>query len=253
MSRAVAGENHSESQKKTSAKTWCCRTCAAKIGYHVTSVFVSFSSFGLGGSLRLASVLAPGATFISKPDVFVLLRTSYVCTAFPSMYSCPDSRAVMCGKQAWLDCPEQPVLPGWPPRGARFRLSCSQLDLFSRIYTLQWYIAGEMRVWLSDAPSATPKTGGDSQAFPSYPVGGCARPDLLACLHDRRCVQLGPKHAVPKPAGDAEAELVVQEVVGEMVLLQLPVPHRQILVMQEVVAAVVQGVAEHAASVDRQG
>lgn len=62
-------------------------------------------------------------------------------------------------------------------------------------------------------------------------------------------LQLGAEDPVPELAGDAEAELVVEEVVLEMVLLQLLVPQRKVLVVQEVVRHVVADVAKDAPTV----
>lgn len=70
---------------------------------------------------------------------------------------------------------------------------------------------------------------------------------LLLCSLD--CQRnLGSKHLVPDAAAYAEAILVIQEVVGKVMLLQLLVVGRQVLVVQEVVSAVVTDVAEDAAA-----
>lgn len=60
--------------------------------------------------------------------------------------------------------------------------------------------------------------------------------------------QLGAKNAVPELAGNAKAELVVEEVVGKVVLLELLVPEREVLVVQEIVSEIVANVAKDAAA-----
>ncbi|KAL2273974.1 hypothetical protein FJTKL_03761 [Diaporthe vaccinii] len=70
---------------------------------------------------------------------------------------------------------------------------------------------------------------------------------LLFGLRDRCRLDLCAEDTVPELAGDTEAVLVVEEVVLKVVFLELLVPERQILVMQEVVCHVVARVAEHAA------
>lgn len=69
----------------------------------------------------------------------------------------------------------------------------------------------------------------------------------LLGFHNRCLPDLRTEDRVPEFARDTEAVLVVEEVVLEVVFLQLLVPERQILVMQEVVCHVVARVAEHAA------
>lgn len=73
---------------------------------------------------------------------------------------------------------------------------------------------------------------------------------LLLRLDKRRLLDLRAEDDVPELAGDTEAVLVVQEVVFQVVLLELLVPQRQILMVQEVVCHVVACVAENAATVD---
>lgn len=58
------------------------------------------------------------------------------------------------------------------------------------------------------------------------------------------------KDNVPELAGNTEAVLVVQEVVFQVILLELLVPQRQILMVQEVVGHVVAGVAKDATGVN---
>lgn len=65
--------------------------------------------------------------------------------------------------------------------------------------------------------------------------------------------KLGTKDLVPEGAGDAEAILVVEEVVGKVVLLELLVVGRQILVVEEEVGHVVEGVAEDTAAEGSSG
>lgn len=60
---------------------------------------------------------------------------------------------------------------------------------------------------------------------------------------------LGAENLVPEGAGDAEAILVVEEVVLEVILLELLVPQGEVLVVQEVVRQVVANVAENSAAV----
>lgn len=51
----------------------------------------------------------------------------------------------------------------------------------------------------------------------------------LFCLDSG--LQLSAKDSIPEPAGDAESQFVVKEVMGEVVLFQLLVPQGQVLVM----------------------
>lgn len=62
--------------------------------------------------------------------------------------------------------------------------------------------------------------------------------------------QFGAEDLVPESTRYTEAQLVVEEVMGEMVLLQSLVPERQILVVEEVVCQVVADVPEYATAVD---
>lgn len=75
---------------------------------------------------------------------------------------------------------------------------------------------------------------------------------ILACgsfrLHGR--LQLCAKDVVPELAGDAETQFVVEEVVLQVILLELLVPEREILMVQEVVRQVVADIAKDAAAVD---
>ena len=73
----------------------------------------------------------------------------------------------------------------------------------------------------------------------------------LRCLHDLGWahLQLGTEDAVPETASDAKAILIVGKMVLEMVLLELLVPGRKLLMVQEVVGHVVEGVPEDTTSV----
>lgn len=65
--------------------------------------------------------------------------------------------------------------------------------------------------------------------------------------------KLGTKDLVPEGAGDSEAVLVVEEVVGKVVLLESLVVGGQVLVVEEVVGHVVKGVAEDTAAEGSRG
>ena len=73
---------------------------------------------------------------------------------------------------------------------------------------------------------------------------------LPALLHlqGERVDKQGPKDSVPETSRDSESILVVEEVVLEVVLLELLVPQRKVLVVQEVVGQVVADVSEYAAA-----
>lgn len=76
---------------------------------------------------------------------------------------------------------------------------------------------------------------------------------LLSLLGlDNIGLQLGTKHIVPELGSNAEAKLVIEEVVLQVVLLELLVPERQILVVKEVVGQVIADVTKNAAAVDRR-
>lgn len=57
------------------------------------------------------------------------------------------------------------------------------------------------------------------------------------------------KDVVPELASNAKAQLVVEEVMLEVILLELLVPQRKVLVVQEVVRHIVKDVAEDATAV----
>lgn len=59
----------------------------------------------------------------------------------------------------------------------------------------------------------------------------------------------GAKDVVPELAGDAKPELVVKVVVSQMVLLELLIPQREVLVVEEVVRQVIADIAEDTATV----
>lgn len=62
--------------------------------------------------------------------------------------------------------------------------------------------------------------------------------------------QFGAENAIPEPAGDAKAKLIVKEVVLKVVLLQFLVPERQVLVVKEVVRQVVADVTKDASAIN---
>lgn len=66
------------------------------------------------------------------------------------------------------------------------------------------------------------------------------------CLNKRGGQELSAEYLVPETAGDAEAQLVVEEVVSEVILLEVLVPQGQVVVMEEVVGQVVADVTEDA-------
>jgi len=71
---------------------------------------------------------------------------------------------------------------------------------------------------------------------------------------DNRCrIKLGTKHLVPELASDSKAELIIEKMVSEMILLQLPVIEREVLMMEEVVGQVVADIAENATAVHSCG
>lgn len=72
-------------------------------------------------------------------------------------------------------------------------------------------------------------------------------------LDDRGRDNCRAEDNIPELACDAESVLVVEEMVLEVVLLQLPVVERQILVVQEVVRHVVARVAEDTTTKDGSG
>lgn len=65
--------------------------------------------------------------------------------------------------------------------------------------------------------------------------------------------QLRAENGIPETAGHAETKLVVEEMVLEVILLQLLIPHWQVPVMQEIVGKVVADVTEDAAAVHGRG
>lgn len=81
------------------------------------------------------------------------------------------------------------------------------------------------------------------------PEEGC----LLGLDDWRRHLQLGAEDDVPEAARDTEAQLVVEEVVGKVVLLEVLVPEREVLVVEKVVGKVVADVAEDAAAIGSGG
>lgn len=66
----------------------------------------------------------------------------------------------------------------------------------------------------------------------------------------RQIGELRPKDAIPKATRHAKAIFVVEEMVLEVILLQLLVPQRKVLVVEEIVCQVVADVAENAAAID---
>ena len=65
--------------------------------------------------------------------------------------------------------------------------------------------------------------------------------------------QFSSKSPVPELACDTKAKLVVKEVVSKVVLLHLPVPEREVLVVEEVVRQVVTDVSKDASAIDSRG
>lgn len=63
-------------------------------------------------------------------------------------------------------------------------------------------------------------------------------------------LQLSTKHIVPELGGNAEAKLVLEEVVLQVVLLESLVPERKVLVVKEVVSQVIADVTKNATAVD---
>lgn len=63
-------------------------------------------------------------------------------------------------------------------------------------------------------------------------------------------LKLGAENLVPEAVGNAEAVLVVEEVVLEVVLLEALVPQRQVVVVEEVVGQVVADVTEKTTTED---
>lgn len=66
-------------------------------------------------------------------------------------------------------------------------------------------------------------------------------------------LQLCAEHVVPESGSDAKAELVLEEMVLQVVLLEILVPERQVLVVEEVVSQVIADITKDTATVDRGG
>lgn len=66
-------------------------------------------------------------------------------------------------------------------------------------------------------------------------------------------IKLGAKDAIPELAGNAKAELIIEEVVSKVMLLELLVPQGEVLVVKEVVCKIIADVTEDAAAVDSGG
>jgi hypothetical protein len=63
-------------------------------------------------------------------------------------------------------------------------------------------------------------------------------------------LQLCAEHVVPELCGDAKAELVLQEMVLQVVLLEILIPERQVLVVEEIVSHVIADITKDATTVD---
>lgn len=64
-------------------------------------------------------------------------------------------------------------------------------------------------------------------------------------------LQLCAEYVVPESGSDAKAELVLEEMVLQVVLLEIFIPERQVLVVEEVVSQVIADITKDAATVDR--